>query len=144
MDGGCHVCDPLRMRKASGDVWARFFAWLQEEGARRGFPTIDAIGVAAGVSGATIGRWAHSTNGPTLGKLAEVADALGLTMAQVGAAFDLARELDGAEAPHQAWPSFAEFIGRVSDVTDEEAAVLRQTLAAVRAAKSGHRTVIVT
>lgn len=146
LDGGCEVCNALQMRKATGDDWARFFAWIQEEGAMRGFPTIDAIANAAGISGATIGRWATSTNGPTLGKLAEVADALGVSMAQIGAAFDEARGANTTEAGHRPWPSFAEFVANVADVNEDEADVLVQTLDAVRAAKKGkrRRTIIVT
>lgn len=107
---------------------------------------MDSIAAAAGVNSATIWRWSNSTNGPTLSKLAEVGDALGLTMSELGAAFDQARggATDGEDdAPHRPWPTFHQIITHASDLTEDEASLLSQTLSAVRAAKSGATTVIV-
>lgn len=131
------------MRKLDPAVWERFFGWIQEEAARRGFPNVDSIADAAGIDSSTLWRWRESTNGPTLGKLAEVADALGLSIAQLGEAFDRARGTGLPEAPHRPWPTFDEIVQHASDLSGAETDMLRRTLAAVRAAKGGQTTTVI-
>jgi transcriptional regulator with XRE-family HTH domain len=132
------------MRKTDTQVWAAFLQWVREEGARRGLTSTEAISRAAGIGTGTMSRWAHSKDGPSLGVLARVADAFGITVAELGAAFDHARNPEEVPpAEHHPWPSFEEIIEHATDLAPEEASMLRRTLAAVRAAKTGQTTTVI-
>lgn len=126
------------MRNDDTRVWATFLQWIKAEGAARGLTTVDAIAHAAGIDGATLGRWAESKNGPTLSKVADVADALGITVAELGAAFDHARNPDGSPEPsHPAPLNALEALRRAPDLTDIERAGAIQVVESLLVAMRG-------
>jgi transcriptional regulator with XRE-family HTH domain len=117
LDKDLPIGNPLQMRKFDPSVWAAFLRWLDDEAERRGMPTREALATASGVASSTIARWATSESGPTLGVLTSVADALGLTMAEVGAAIDTARAGD-PPPPVSRWPHLMSALLHAPDLAD--------------------------
>lgn len=96
-----------------------FLQWIMTQAEPLGITSQVDLATAAGVSESTITRFKDPVRGPRLASIVKIADALGMSMAQVGSGLDHAR---GGEptADRWAWPDLVDAITHAPDITDED------------------------